>query len=384
MRVLFWTELFWPYIGGVEVLGAKFILALRERGYEFAVITSHGALDLPDEETYQEVPIHRFQFWKALTGRDVDLLARTTREVSRLKRAFRPDLVHINFTDPTAFFHIRTSRAHPAPLLVSIRIGLPKEGGGRDTLLGQTLRSAQWVTANSAAILAEARRLVPEITSYSSVIFNGLDTPATLPEPLPVNPHCLLCVGRLVSAKGFDLAISAFASLVPRFPGLRLVIAGDGPVRNDLERQAVELGVSNLIDFLGWVNPETVPALMNRATLVVMPSRWEEAFGLVALEAALMARPVVATRVGGLPEVVAHEQTGLVVEKDDHQALAGAIAFLLEHAEVAVKMGKSACLRAQDLFSLKRHVDAYHDLYGQLIQRGASQAKSRADSGGLR
>jgi glycogen(starch) synthase len=236
-------------------------------------------------------------------------------------------------------------------------------------VLGQTLRSAQWVTANSTAIFTEARRLVPDITSYSSVIYNGLDVPATLPEPLPTNPPRLLCVGLLIPAKGFDLAISAFASLAHRFPGLRLVIVGDGPARNDLERQAVELGVSHLIDFVGWVTPENVPALMNGATVVVMPSRWEEAFGLVALEAALMARPVVATRVGGLPEVVAHGQTGLLVEKDDPPALAVAIAFLLDHPELATEMGKTARLRAQDLFSLKRHVDAYDALYRQLIQR---------------
>ena len=371
MRVLFWTEHFWPYIGGVEVLGAKFILALRERGYELAVITSHGALDLPDEETYQEVPIHRLHFWKALAARDVDLLARTTQEVSRLKRAFRPDLVHINLTDPTAFFHLRTSRAHPAPLLVAIHVGLPKQGGGRDTVLGQTLRSAQWVTANSAAVLAEAHRLVPEITTYSSLVYNGLDVPGTTPEPLPRDPPRLLCLGLLMTVKGFDLALTALASLAYRFPHIRLVIAGDGPARTELEKQADELGVSHLVDFVGWVTPENVPALMNGATLVVMPSRWEEAFGLVALEAALMARPVVATRVGGLPEVVVHGQTGLLVEKNDSRALGEAIAILLDDIELASKMGRAARSRAQEVFSLKRHVDAYDGLYRQLVQNAA-------------
>jgi glycogen(starch) synthase len=178
-------------------------------------------------------------------------------------------------------------------------------------------------------------------------------------------------VGLLIHAKGFDVAVSAFASLARRFPRLRLVIAGDGPARRDLETQAVELGVSRLIDFVGWVSPERIPALMDRATLVVMPSRWEEAFGLVALEAALMARPVVATRVGGLPEVVAHGQTGLLVEKEDPPAMADAIACLLDDPESAANMGKAARLRAQDMFSLKRHVDAYDALYRQLIEGAA-------------
>ncbi len=384
MRVLFWAGHFWPYIGGVQVLGAKLVLAMRERGYEVAVVTSHGALDLPDQGRYQGVPICRFPFWKALDARDVGLMTRTTEEVSRLKRAFKPDLIHINFTDPTAFFHFRTSGAHPAPLLISIRIGLPKEGGGRDTLLGAMLRSAQWVTANSAAVLAEARRLVPEIASYSSLVYNGLDAPVTPPLPLPMNPPRLLCVGMLTPVKGFDLAVTAFASLARRFPHMRLVIGGDGPARKNLEQQAAELGVSHRIDFVGWVRPDGVAALMNSATLVIMPSRWEEAFGLVALEAALMARPVVATHVGGLPEVVADGQTGLLVEKDDPEALAGAIAVLLDHPELATEMGKAACLRAQDLFSLKRHVDAYDALYRQLIRGGRPQLTSRGDPAGMK
>jgi glycogen(starch) synthase len=371
MRVIFWTELFWPYIGGVQVLGTKLILALRERGYEFAIVTSHGALDLPDQDTYRGVPIHRFHFWKALATREMDMVIEAKQQVAKLKRAFKPDLVHINFTDPSVFFHLQTTDAHPAPMLVSIRVALPRQGGGLDTLLGQTLRSAHWVTANSAAVLAEAHRLVPEITTYSSLVYNGLDVPGTTPEPLPRDPPRLLCLGLLMTVKGFDLALTALASLAYRFPHIRLVIAGDGPARTELEKQADELGVSHLVDFVGWVTPENVPALMNGATVVVMPSRWEEAFGLVALEAALMARPVVATRVGGLPEVVVHGQTGLLVEKNDSRALGEAIAILLDDVELASKMGRAARSRAQEVFSLERHVDEYDGLYRQLVQNAA-------------
>lgn len=92
---------------------------------------------------------------------------------------------------------------------------------------------------------------------------------------------------------------------------------------------------------------------MNETTVVVMPSRWEEAFGLVAVEAALMERPVVATRVGGLPEVVVDGETGILVEKENSAGLASAIACLLEQPETVVKMGKAGRQRAEALFGFR-------------------------------
>jgi glycogen(starch) synthase len=133
-----------------------------------------------------------------------------------------------------------------------------------------------------------------------------------------------------------------------------------------LERQAAELGIAKVVDFIGWVVPEQVSALINTATIVVMPSR-REPFGLVALEAAQMARPIVATRVGGLPEVVEHEQTGLLVENEDVHQLAESIAGLLEHPETAARLGQTARRRAIERFSWDHCVGAYEALYHQLL-----------------
>jgi glycogen(starch) synthase len=301
MRVLYWTELFWPYIGGVEVLAAKLVPALRERGYEVIVVTSHDHLDLPDTGQHRGIPIHRFPFRKALATRDPSQLMEIQKQAVRLKQHFKPDLIHMNYTGPAVYFHLRTAAAYPAPFLFTVRSALPIHAVGSDTLLGQALRTADWVTTCSEALLADARQLAPEITPRSCVIHNGLDEPGLFPAPLPSNPPRLLCLGRIVPKKGFDLALSAFASLRDRFPRARLVIGGDRPARPPLERQAAGLRLTHSVDFIGWVAPDKVPELMNTATVVIMPSRWE---GLpnVALQAAVMARPVVATRVGGLPK----------------------------------------------------------------------------------
>jgi glycogen(starch) synthase len=148
-----------------------------------------------------------------------------------------------------------------------------------------------------------------------------------------------------------------------------LIIAGDGPLKADLELQALELKFRDFVDFVGWVIPVMIPSLINTATLVVLPSR-SEGLPLVALEAALMARPIVATRVGGLPEVVLHQENGLLVEPEDHNALAEAMAMLLDQPETARSMGEAARCRVQTVFSWDRHVNAYDALYRQLVANG--------------
>jgi len=101
MRVLFWTELFWPYIGGVEVHGTRLLPALRERGYEFIVVTSHDHLDLPDEARYKGIPVYRFPFRAVFATRNVDQLVEVRQRITNLKRTFAADLVHINSVGPS-------------------------------------------------------------------------------------------------------------------------------------------------------------------------------------------------------------------------------------------------------------------------------------------
>lgn len=367
VRVLYWTQLFWPYVGGVEVLASKFLPAMRERGYEFVVVTSHGSLDLPDEDNYNGISIYRFPFRTALTNGDVDKLVAARQRLAKLKRAYKPDLVHVHFTDPSVFFHWQTSYAHSTATLVAIRYALPDRPAGTDTLTGQTLRNADWITADSSAMLMDVHRLVPETIDRSSVIYSGLEMPELVPQPLPVERPRLLCLGRVVEDKGFDVALRAFQIIVKRFHEARLVIAGDGPARPSLERLSAELEIANEVEFAGWTPPEKVPELMNSATVVLMPSRCREAFGLVALEAAQMARPVVATRVGGLPEVVVDKETGLLVPKEDPLALAEGVVSLLKDPGWADKMGKRGRERAQSVFSWDRYVDSHDELYQQLV-----------------
>ncbi len=366
MRILFWSERFWPTIGGVGISASRLLPGLLPRGYEFVVVTLKENSNLPEEDDYDGIPVYRLPFWTAIATGDANQIIELRQRVTRLKKTFAPDLVHINFLGASVLFHFQTVDVHPAPLLVSMDSAFPNQEVGWDSLVGRTLRSADWVTCVSAASLAQARRLVPEITPRSSFIYKGQKVPILQPEPLPTAEPRLLCLGRLVRSKGFDLSLTAFASILPRFPKARLVIAGDGPDRPGLTRQISELGLESAVDMVGWIHPDEVPALMNTATLVVIPSR-SDGLPNVAKEAALMARPVVATRVGGLPEIIVHQQTGLLVDPEDSAALAEAIVFLLDHPQESVWMGQAARARVQEVFGWDRYVEAYDALYQKLI-----------------
>jgi glycogen(starch) synthase len=376
MRILFWSDLFWPFIGGSEIFATKLLLALRER-HEIIVVTRQDAPDQPREDSYHGIPVYRFPFWTAFAGRDMIRMAAARRDVAELKRAFAPDLIHAHNFGPSILFHIETADAHPAPLLFTVTLELlPDQDSAPDTLMGRTLRAADWVTCVSSASLAQVRERVPEIVSRSSVIFNSVDLPAISPRPLSAEAPRLLCLGRLQTQKGFDVALSAMAALKGRFPNARLIIAGDGPERSALERQASELNLTDAVEFIGWVAPDRVPVLINEATIVVMPSRWE-GLPLVALEAGQLSRPVVATRISGLSELVQDRRTGLLVEPEDVTGLAEAIAFMLAHPETAARMGQALSTRVQELFSWQRCVDAYDEIYRKLGSATAASGNAR-------
>lgn len=369
MRVLFWSELFWPHIGGAEYFGATVLPALSERGHQFVVVTCEEGLDLPRDDVFEGIPIHRLPFRKAIVEGDLDLLARLRREVIRIKEAFAPDVIHVNGITPSVIFHLQTESVNPAPLLLRMNQEiLPTEGCGPETLSGRVLNAAAWVACVSSGLREQICGRIRGIDTRSSVVYTGVreTTQAELP---PLWPPQILCLGRLVPAKGFDLALRAVAAIGARFPDVRLVIAGDGAARPDLERLAMALDVEDAVHFAGWVQPARVPAILAEASVVLIPSR-REGLPIAGIQASLAGRPIIGSRVTGLSEIVDHETTGLLVEKEDWQGLADALAFLLENPGIATQMGQAAHDSAVERFDWGRCVAAYDQLYRKLGDGG--------------
>lgn len=175
------------------------------------------------------------------------------------------------------------------------------------------------------------------------------------PAPSPV----LLFVGRLDREKGVDLLLRSFAALPDRARGVELRIAGQGPSRAALHRLAADLRVADRVRFLGWLDPADVERELARAWALVVPSRWAEPLGLVAVEAVLRGVPVVASAHGGLAEIVEPGVTGLLFPNGDAPALTDALRVVIGSAAFpGQRLPEEAVERARRRFDHSSHVRA--------------------------
>jgi len=170
----------------------------------------------------------------------------------------------------------------------------------------------------------------------------------------------LLCIGRLIPIKGHLVLLRALAQARAQLPDVTLDVAGRGPLAPALKAYAREVGVEDAVRFLGFVSP--VQAAIEDAAVVVVPSLGE-GFGMVALEAMERARPVIASAVGGLPEIVADGETGFVVPPADAEALAEAIVSLAGDLARTAAMGEAGRERALEQFTPERCVERVEALY---------------------
>jgi glycosyltransferase involved in cell wall biosynthesis len=174
----------------------------------------------------------------------------------------------------------------------------------------------------------------------------------------------LLCAGRVVRQKNHADALRAMISLSARFPGARLLIAGDGPLRPQLELLAQRLGVRDSVSFLGFRSD--VPSLLAAADVVPMPSLWE-GMPLALLEAMAACRPCVANAIMGIREVVRHGETGILVPPKQPEALAAGIAAVLQEPDRAEVMARNARRQVEAEFSVERFLREHEALYAELL-----------------
>ncbi|TME98539.1 MAG: glycosyltransferase, partial [Chloroflexi bacterium] len=210
-------------------------------------------------------------------------------------------------------------------------------------------------------------------------VYHGLEPPVTraleragerIRAELGVRPDELLVgnVGRLALQKGQRHLIAAMPLLLERVPFAHVVIAGGGDLEEYLRDLASEVGVADRVHVLG--PRKDVPALMHAIDVFAMPSIWE-GFGLVLLEAMAAGRPIVASRVATIPEVVVDGETGLLVPAGDPVALADALAQLAHDPAMARRLGEAGRERLRQHFSIEKMVGDTELLYRELIdERG--------------
>jgi len=285
--------------------------------------------------------------------------------LARLFRRQRPDVVHTH--DQRALFY-----AGPAawlarvPRMVHTRHGRDIHATPRQAAIFQHLSR---LVDRFVCVSEEVSRLSREQGIGGSnlrTILNGVDLSRFgFREPGPAGPA--VTVARLSPEKDVANLVRATALAAKWVPELRVEVAGGGPCLLDLQQLAADLGVGDRITFLGEVRD--VRGLLARARMFVLPSR-SEGIPLTALEAMACGLPVVATRVGGLPEVVNDGVTGLLVPPADPAALAGAMAEIWDDCDRRDRMGRAGRGRAEECFDVRRMVAQYEALYLERLGSG--------------
>ena len=287
----------------------------------------------------------------------------------RLVRTRKIDVVNVHYPDLNFVHFVALRRLTGVRLVTSVHGGdltsLDKRSlAGR--LMARLLSRSDVVVAPSQEFADYVRAEFPSAGERVIAIANAIDVqgvrdsaaaPAAAGEMTPpTGPYCV-CVAALNRKKAHDTLLRAFAR-VPE--PARLILVGDGPLRAELTSLAAELGLEQRVEFVGAQPPAVVAKLQAGALCAVLASR-DEPFGIAAVEAMAVGTPVVATNVGGLRQIVTHEESGLVVPVDDERALAAALTRLLGDAALRQRLGRAGAERAESMFDLTEWASLYVD-----------------------
>jgi glycosyltransferase involved in cell wall biosynthesis len=339
-------------------------------------------LNLPADLTYGRVAQSRVSFLGRFARVAVmaNYLEAQYRAVMAQARVRSTDVIHAHWAIPTGPAAVMAARKLGVPSVITMHGGdvyvNPEQGYDFPTrwyvrpALRWTLRHADALTAITEDCRQHALRAGAPAERIR-LVFNGTDLRRFSPEEngsrgdMQFGPHMIFACRQLFPRKGIRFLLEAAAQLKPRFPDLKVVLAGDGFERPQLARLAGDLGIAQDVTFLGWVPNTDLPPYYRAAAVSVIPSL-EEGFGIPAAEAMGCEVAVVASDAGGLPEVVEDGVTGLVVPRGDSGALAKAIGTLLQDPERRRVMGQAGRLRALRLFDWDRSAEQFEQLYREI------------------
>lgn len=355
-------------IGGMQNATAQLTRCLDAAGVRQVVVTSR----LGGPRGRQRVGEHA-------------LIIRTGVPIRPLRQLWAPaavpilprfvvDVVHAHQGEDLAVLPLAlgAARWHGVPLVVTVHssvrhsvvlaprtVVLKTLGGPIETAVLRRADAVLTLTAGAARRIASDGVAPTKIHVLPSG-FSASDFAAPAPDPLPAVPRPrVLFVGRIAAQKR-PLDLPEIAERLP--PPTQLVIVGDGPQRDALHARLAHSLARDRVHLVGFVPHDRVPAFLSHADVLVLPSAYEE-LGSVLVEAMAAGLPVVATRVGGIPELVEHEVTGLLAPVGDVAALAAAVTRLLDEQQLAARLAQAARRRVKQHYSWPALAEQVRQIY---------------------
>lgn len=379
MRFLLMSTNFAPKVGGVEVVVDNLAGRLVSLGHQVELVTALSHRQQPRREDREGFRVHRLYLaaihrsWKVRSKLLFPQRALATLiQLSRVARTSRSDVIVLFFVDDAALYALLLRSLWRIPLVISLRGAdleeFPTTSKVNALLLRAALQKADALFTPSQYLLDYARtRYDLPAWLIDCVIPNGI-SPQAAGAGQPLHPAgYTLVVSRLVRKKGVDVVLKAYALLRHAIEPPKLLIIGDGPERSRLEAMAATFGLQDSVHFLGEIASAQIGSYLAGCSMLILASR-QEPFGNVVLEGMAAGRPVIATRVGGVPELLQHGQNGLLVAKDDPEALANSILRLLTDRELAERLGREGASRSRN-YSFSQQAQQLVSLCNRVIGR---------------
>jgi N-acetyl-alpha-D-glucosaminyl L-malate synthase BshA len=373
-------------VGGSGVVATELGRALAERGHQIHVISSEPPFRWRDGLaglSFVKVEVPPYPLF-----REPQYLLALTNTIARVAEQEQLDLVHAHYAVPhaTAAYLARQMLAispSRTPRTVTTLHGTDITLVGSDPsyrrVVAFSIEQSDAVTTVSRSLRADTISALG-VQREIDVIPNFLDCaeyrrrpdPALRARLCPPDRYDALVihVSNLRPVKRVDVAVEVFRRIRTRVRA-RFLVAGDGPVRGDVERQAVESGIGDDVTFLG--EQDDLVALLSVSDLFLLPSI-QESFGLAALEAMACGVPVVASRVGGLPEIVDEGVTGFTCVPDDLDGMAERGVRLLTDPDLHARISDAAVTLVREMYCTARVVPMYEAAYARVLDRAGTRS----------
>ena len=390
MRILHICPYFNPAVafGGVTSFTLNIVSELNRRAHDVEVYTSDAGgknVRLPPEVIRG---IHPFpvNYFRSIVPGSIAGLFLTPGLVRQVRRELSDfDLIHLH--EYRTFQNVVVSPAAKnlsIPYVLQAHGTLPRIGGKTyskhlfDTLFGNRIASnASGLIAMNRYEMEQIRNSHPRVRGEMGIIPNTVDFASI--DSLQVDKSfrrrfgidddakVIIYLGRLHPVKGIDVLLRSFSNLTSELADLALVVAGpdDGSL-HALSSLAESLSIADRVRFTGLLSFEEKIAALMTSEFLVAPSRYE-LFATVILEAFACEKPVIASAIGGLPEIVGHGETGLLFETGNHVQLSQRMRELLEDRDLTKTLGKSARKLAEDVYAVEKVVDSLEAFYGRIM-----------------
>ena len=382
-RICLVTHFFPPHIGGIEKVSYEQSKRLAEAGYKVNVLTSR----VKGQKKHSSKGIRVFEYpsIKLAERFGVPYPILTVAAYKKFAEVIKKsDLVHAHgHVYISSYLAAKLAKKHNKPFIltqhntfIDYKSFLNTLEQLNDLFIGKpVLKSADRIITVSRETMKYVLRLGADRLK-TSVMYNGVDTDCFYSIKkgesrkklgLPNNRKIIFSVRRLVYKNGLDTLIESAALVIKRNPNILFVVAGKGPSRKLIEEHIKKLGIENNIILTGFVPDELLPVYYNAADYFVLPSASGEGLPLVLFEAMSCELPVIATMVGGTPEIINHMQNGVLVPPRNPEELAEAMLKLLAKEELGKKIGAEAKRNIQNRFSWEENVRQLKEVYEQFI-----------------